>query len=911
MDLETRDSALRADIRRLGNQLGDSLVRQEGPELLALVEEVRAITRRLRDRGNGGDDLTLSALLDGLDLAKLGTLARAFTAYFHLANVAEQTHRLDEFTARSEQRRGWLAHAVDLIEAAELDHGQIVEMLDRIELRPVFTAHPTEASRRSVLTKLNAVAGLLDERNDPRATDAEVERIDRRVAELIDLLWQTDEIRHDKPDPKDEAASVIYYFDELFRGAVPEVVDGYAFQIARLGVEIPADGAPLRFGSWVGGDRDGNPFVTSEITEHVVATQHEHSLRNLIRAVEQLATDLSTSSRLRDVSEELNESLELDRKAMPSVHERFADLDAHEPYRLKLAFVHHRLLETRERFRAAGGHEMGVGYREIGDFIADLSLMARSLSENRGHLVASGMVARLVRTASVFGFHLATLDVRQHSAVHQQAVLELLGTEGSHGGEPALARTDVLATELGAGGRGPVRRDALSPETSEAVGLFRTIGDIQIRYGTHVIESYIISMTRDVDDVLAAAVLAKDAGLVDIPAGRADIGFVPLLETTDELRIAGDLLDRLLDVSSYRELVRLRGNVQEVMLGYSDSNKHGGITTSQWEIYKAQQELRDVAKRHGVVLRLFHGRGGTIGRGGGPTHDAILAQPYGTVDGIIKITEQGEVIADKFSLPELAERNLELTLAAVVEASLLHQLPRQPEERLRGWYEAMDAISASAYEVYRDLVETPNLFEYFVGSTPVDELGALNIGSRPSRRPGGPGSLEDLRAIPWVFGWTQSRQIVPGWFGVGSGISAARDAGYGSVIAEMYRDWPFFRTFISNVEMTLTKTDLDTSRRYVEALVPQEHRHILDVISAEYNGTVDEVLTITGEGALLDTNPVLQRTLEVRDTYLHPLHHLQVSLLERSRDETADDQELQGALLLTVNGIAAGLRNTG
>lgn len=416
-------------------------------------------------------------------------------------------------------------------------------------------------------------------------------------------------------------------------------------------------------------------------------------------------------------------------------------------------------------------------------------------------------------------------------------------------------------------------------------------------------------MTRDVDDVLAPAVLARDAGLIDLHSGIARIGFVPLFETIAELRRAGELLDSLLSCGPYREIVKLRSNVQEVMLGYSDSNKIGGITTSQWEIYKAQRLLRSAAQQHGVTLRLFHGRGGTIGRGGGPTHQAILAQPFGTVDGQIKVTEQGEVISDKYGLPGLAHRNLELALSSALEASLLHRKSRKTKKVLDRWIETMEAFSAAAYGAYRDLVESPGLVEYFLAATPVEELAEMNIGSRPSRRPGGSAGLDDLRAIPWVFGWTQSRQIIPGWYGVGSGLEAVRRQGRWNVVEEMFNEWLFLQTFISNVEMTLTKTDLEVASRYVRQLVDPEHHYLFDRIREEHERTITEIQRLTGTG-ILDRLPILQRTLAVRDYYLDPLNLLQVALLARRRAGESDDA-LERALLLTVNGIAAGMRNTG
>jgi phosphoenolpyruvate carboxylase len=709
--------------------------------------------------------------------------------------------------------------------------------------------------------------------------------------------------------------NALYYLDDLFKLTVPEVLNDFAIQMKRLDIDVPVTARPLSFGNWIGGDRDGNPNITGEVTRDVLVLQAGHAIRVTIAAMDELRQMLSVSTRIVGATPELTASIEKDLQHIPEFEERFMRLNVEEPYRLKATAIVHRLAFTRMRHAAKGPHVPHRDYADTAELLADLTLMRDSLFAHRGELIATGLLERTIRTVSTFGLTHATMDIREHSDAHHQ-VLSQLAIADNYLEQSHDQKFELLATELASAKKPALNK--LDADATKTMDTFTAIGEIIDRFGSTAIETYIVSMTKGADDLLAAVVLGKYVGLVDLDQSVARIGFAPLLETVAELRAAGEILEKLLSNPTYRKLLTLRGDIQEIMLGYSDSNKDAGIATSQWEIHRAQRNLRDVAMKYGVRLRLFHGRGGSVGRGGGPTYEALIALPWGSIDGEIKMTEQGEVISDKFALPSLARENVELTLAAALEATVLKRGPRQDPKDLERWNACMQSVSDNSFAKYRALVDHPDLPAYFYASTPVEQLGNLFLGSRPSRRPDASSGLGSLRAIPWVFSWTQSRFYLPGWFGSGTALTKLRDEdpqGFGWLMDALPRN-PFLRYVLTNIESSIVSTNEHWMTAYA-SLVPDEavRASFLETILAEYHRT-KSILTEIFRGTFEARRPRLAFTLDIREQPLSVLHAQQIELLKTWRahvhaGDTVAAESMISDLLVSVNALASGLRTTG
>ncbi|MGJ5095041.1 phosphoenolpyruvate carboxylase [Bradyrhizobium oligotrophicum] len=904
------DARLRDDIRLLGRILGDTVRDQEGADVFDLVELIRQTSVRFHRDEDRQARRELEQILDGMSTAETVRIVRAFSYFSHLANIAEDQNNIRRMRAKSDANggNGMLAATLAHAKSAGFEAAELRRFFSTALVSPVLTAHPTEVRRKSTMDREMEIAMLLDRRERMQLTPDERAANDEALRRAVLTLWQTNLLRRTKLTVLDEVTNGLSFYDYTFLREVPRLLCTLEDRL-NDGAEVAGDLASfLRMGSWIGGDRDGNPFVTAEVMRGTLKLQSSLALHYFLEELHLLGSELSIAAHLADVSEELR-----------ALAERSPDTSPHrrgEPYRLAVSGIYARLAATAKKL----GIQISrlpvaavAPYDSVKELQDDLDVLHRSLIANNAEVIARGRLRMLRRAVDCFGFHLARLDIRQNSAVHERTVAELIDTAMPGMSYMALsedARVGLLVSELRNARPLVSQFVKYSDETVGELALFRAAAEAHATFGADVIPQCIISMCKGMSDMLEVALLLKEVGLID-PSGRCAVNIVPLFETIEDLQASSGIMDRMLALHDYRRLVDSRGAVQEVMLGYSDSNKDGGFVTSGWELYKAEIGLVDIFERHGIRLRLFHGRGGSVGRGGGPSYDAIIAQPGGAVNGQIRITEQGEIISSKYSNAEVGRNNLEILAAATLEASLLH--PRQPAPK-REYLTAMDRLSELAFKAYRSLVyETDGFVDYFWASTVINEIATLNIGSRPASRKK-TRAIEDLRAIPWVFSWAQCRLMLPGWYGFGSAVETwiAENPEQGMpFLRELYREWPFFRMLLSNMDMVLAKSSIAIASRYAE-LVPDEalREKIFGRIRREWNLVIETLLDITGQERLLQGNPLLERSVRNRFPYLDPLNHVQVELLKAHRAQNPDEQVLRG-IQLTINGISAGLRNTG
>ena len=930
------DDHLRAQVKLLGTLLGQVLLQFAGEDVFEAVETLRRGFAELHQQEDQQRRTELMAMIDAMPAAKVELVVRAFSSYFKLVNVAEES-----FAYRN--RRRLLSHGMALwegsfdrtladLKAQGLSVGTLQGMVNRLHYAPVFTAHPTEARRRAVMEGMRRVFLISDQLYSPTLGVNDQRELEAQLAAEIQVMWRTDELRTAKLEVRDEVRNGLYYVRESLFEAVPKAY--YYFEKAlRKHYGVNADGAAtvsvpsfIRFGSWIGGDRDGNPFVTAEITEWTVHTQMKTALNEYRERVLELRQTLTHSSGWCTPSAAFLERLgEYEAEFGEQVFRGTAvQIYSREPYRrmaaMMLARLDANLSYVHQCLADVPSFTSHLAYENAAAFLGDLYLVRDSLISHGDRIVAMQDLQALIRLVESFGFHLLQLDIRQESTVHTRtvkAVLEQIDPDFDYSAAPEAERLQRLAAWIGHIDLIEINDAALDDEAREALAVFRRMAKLQVEVGGEVFGTYVISMTHTASHVMEVMLLARLVGLCG-HNGRdwfCRIQVAPLFETVDDLQRSEAILDQLLSNKVYRALVAANGNHQEVMLGYSDSCKDGGILASNWNLYQAQLSIIALTQHFGVECRLFHGRGGTVGRGGGPTHDAILSQPPGTVNGEIKFTEQGEMLYYKYSNPETASYEIGMGATGLLKASataLAQSEVRYPQEYL-DW---MGAIAAAGEKAYRELIGMPGFIDYFYESTPVTEIGLLNMGSRPSHRKKADRSLGSIRAIPWVFGWAQSRHTLPAWYGIGTALKGFIEADPAGLerLRAMYRDWPFFRGLLSNVQMSLTKADMEISEEYARLCDHPNTLAIYRAVADEFALTVEGVKQVAEIGTLLEDNPSLSLSLSRRRPYIDPINHIQVRMLKRYRSESVWDAEQESwltPLMRSINAIASGMRNTG
>ena len=914
-----KEHALRKDMRLLGDILGDTIRDHEGQIIFDLVEKTRQLSVSLQRRGSDGAKRKLFKRLKSLDGFETSVVIRSYCYFSLLANIAEDQHhvrrRRTYEAARSGPQAGSLDAVMMLPEIQALSLHELEAFFTQGLIAPVLTAHPTEVQRKSILDIQKTLAALLNKRDRQNLTPAELFGNDELLRRSILTLWQTRILRELKLSVQDEIDNGISYYDSTFLTELPRLYGDIEDRMYTVTTDLkspPAIASFFKMGSWIGGDRDGNPFVTDEVMMYAVGKQSQMLYQFYRRELEALTGELSQSDWRVQVTDKLS-----------ALAARSVDLSDHrkdEHYRRALMAIRARLANTfgEEELQAPYSIEdVASVYLTPEEFSEDLKIVSESLYQNRSARVARGRIRALIRAADVFGFHLASLDLRQHSEVHESVISDLFARgEGKLGYKKLDEKRKRcwLLSELSV--NRPLRSTFLDYEelTRKELKILDCANKLQEQYGKDSIANYVISQTNDVSDILEVALLLKESG--GLSAGEnpdSSMNIVPLFETIEDLRNSSDVMHTLFSEPFYRKLLLNKDNVQEVMLGYSDSNKDGGFLTANWEIYQAEKQLVKVFEKHDVRLRIFHGRGGTVGRGGGPSYEAILAQPAGSVAGQIRITEQGEVISSKYSDPEIGRRNLETLVAATLQATVVPQ-GESPSAMLAEYEGVLGEMAQSSFVVYRSLVfEDPGFIDFFRQATPIAEIADLNVGSRPASRSKS-ARIEDLRAIPWVFSWSLSRIMLPGWYGFGSAVEAWVDShGAGAVekLQQMYRDWAFFNVMLSNMDMVLAKSDMNIARRYAELVQDVDLRdRIFARLEEEWELAVKWLLKISNQTCLLEKNRSLARSLQSRSPYIDTLNHLQIELMQRYRSGN-HDEDLKRSILQTINGISAGLRNSG